>query len=172
MNKKNNRKGFTTVELIIVIAVIAILATVLIPTFSNLITKANDSAALQEANSLLKTWMANPDNAKTFTDETVLAIVVDGNVYLFEDNQLSEKALDPKVTNTNTAITLDCGVKFITGLTDNATDAEKAVGYEELTHTEIDALSVCEGTTAKVTFDGHDYTDNNDNDCNTCGRTK
>ena len=47
MNRKKN--GFTTVELVIVIAVIAILATVLIPTFSGLIGKANDSKALQEA---------------------------------------------------------------------------------------------------------------------------
>ena len=44
-----NRKGFTTVELVIVIAVIAILATVLIPTFSGLVGRANDSKALQEA---------------------------------------------------------------------------------------------------------------------------
>ncbi len=46
---QRNRKGFTTVELVIVIAVIAILATVLIPTFSGLVGKANDSKALQEA---------------------------------------------------------------------------------------------------------------------------
>ncbi len=44
---KLNKKGFTIVELVIVIAVIAILAAVLIPTFSNVIKKANDSAALQ-----------------------------------------------------------------------------------------------------------------------------
>ena len=49
MRKKVKRNGFTTVELVIVIAIIAILATVLIPTFSNLITKANDSKVLQEA---------------------------------------------------------------------------------------------------------------------------
>ena len=49
--KKNNksRKGFTIVELVIVIAVIAILAGVLIPTFSGVVTKANESKALQEA---------------------------------------------------------------------------------------------------------------------------
>lgn len=39
--KKHNQKGFTIVELVIVIAVIAILAAVLIPTFSNLVKKAN-----------------------------------------------------------------------------------------------------------------------------------
>ena len=47
--KKTNKKGFTLVELVIVIAVIAILAAVLIPVFANLIEKANVSAALQNA---------------------------------------------------------------------------------------------------------------------------
>ena len=42
-----NSKGFTIVELVIVIAVIAILSAVLIPTFSNLIKKANVSADTQ-----------------------------------------------------------------------------------------------------------------------------
>ena len=45
--KKNNKKGFTIVELVIVIAVIAILAAVLIPTFSNVIKKAHISADTQ-----------------------------------------------------------------------------------------------------------------------------
>ena len=47
--KKTNKKGFTIVELVIVIAVIAILSAILIPTFSNLVTKANKTAALAEA---------------------------------------------------------------------------------------------------------------------------
>ena len=47
--KKLNKKGFTIVELVIVIAVIAILAAVLIPTFSGVVDKANESKALQEA---------------------------------------------------------------------------------------------------------------------------
>ena len=45
--KHTNKKGFTIVELVIVIAVIAILAAVLIPTFSNLIKKANQSSDIQ-----------------------------------------------------------------------------------------------------------------------------
>ena len=48
---KLNKKGFTIVELVIVIAVIAILAAVLIPTFSNVIGKAHASSTLQAAKS-------------------------------------------------------------------------------------------------------------------------
>ena len=45
--KKMNKKGFTIVELVIVIAVIAILAAVMIPTFGGIIGKARASAAEQ-----------------------------------------------------------------------------------------------------------------------------
>ncbi len=45
--KTQTKKGFTIVELVIVIAIIAILAAVLIPTFSNLIRRANESADIQ-----------------------------------------------------------------------------------------------------------------------------
>lgn len=45
-NMKN--KGFTIVELVIVIAIVAVLAAVLIPSFASLIQKANDSAYLQD----------------------------------------------------------------------------------------------------------------------------
>lgn len=43
-----NKKGFTLVELVIVIAVIAILAGVLIGTFATVISRANQSKAMQE----------------------------------------------------------------------------------------------------------------------------
>ena len=54
--KHTNKKGFTIVELVIVIAVIAILAAVLIPTFSNLIKKANisnDTVLAKELNTAI-----------------------------------------------------------------------------------------------------------------------
>jgi len=53
---KNNKRAFTIVELVIVIAVIGILAAVLIPTFSSLIEKANmnsDETAVRNMNSYL-----------------------------------------------------------------------------------------------------------------------
>ena len=53
MNKKTKR-GFTIVELVIVIAVIAILAAVLIPTFASVIKKANLSADQQAVTTMNK----------------------------------------------------------------------------------------------------------------------
>ena len=47
--KNTKKRGFTIVELVIVIAVIAILASVLIPTFANVVANAKESAALQNA---------------------------------------------------------------------------------------------------------------------------
>lgn len=62
--KKNNRKGFTIVELVIVIAVIAILAGVLIPTFSGIVNKAKLNAALQEAKTIMTNYTASIDYTK------------------------------------------------------------------------------------------------------------
>ena len=69
MKKLNNKKGFTIVELVIVIAVIGILAGVLIPTFSNIISKATDSGALQEATSAMKSTLSMSDNGR-IADQT------------------------------------------------------------------------------------------------------
>ena len=50
--KKRNVKAFTVVELVIVIAVVAVLAAVMIPTFGALVEKANISADEAEITSL------------------------------------------------------------------------------------------------------------------------
>ena len=57
--KNQNKKGFTIVELVIVIAVIAILAAVLIPTFVGLVDKANRSADQQAVNQMNKALAMN-----------------------------------------------------------------------------------------------------------------
>ena len=54
--RNTNKKGFTIVELVVVVAVIAILAAVLIPTFSGVIAKANlsaDQKAVRDMNTVL-----------------------------------------------------------------------------------------------------------------------
>lgn len=86
--KKNNRKGFTIVELVIVIAVIAILAAVLIPTFSNMVSKANDSAALQEARNTYTDYIA--ENASAMDEDSKVAILVDDQYFLFEGGKVND----------------------------------------------------------------------------------
>ena len=60
--KKLNKKGFTIVELVIVISVIAILSAVMVPTFTSIVNKAKKSAAEQEADTAL-TAVLTEENA-------------------------------------------------------------------------------------------------------------
>ena len=63
--RNTNKKGFTIVELVIVVAVIAILAAVLIPTFSGIIRKANESKDTQLIKNLNTALAADVDGDKT-----------------------------------------------------------------------------------------------------------
>ena len=73
--KKSNKKGFTLVELVIVIAVIAILAAVLIPTFSSIVKNAHESAALQAArNAYTEIKLAVNADLDNLTDEATVTI--------------------------------------------------------------------------------------------------
>ena len=85
---KNCKKGFTIVELIIVIAVIAILAAVLIPTFSNLIKRANvanDTALVRNLNTALAA-----DGAKQH--ETMREALAAANAFGYDVSKINAKA--------------------------------------------------------------------------------
>ena len=60
---KKNKKGFTIVELVIVIAVIGILAAVLIPTFTGVIANAKKSGAQEEARNAIVANMADNEGS-------------------------------------------------------------------------------------------------------------
>ncbi|MBO4356346.1 MAG: prepilin-type N-terminal cleavage/methylation domain-containing protein, partial [Clostridia bacterium] len=97
-----NKKGFTIVELVIVIAVIAILAAVLIPTFSGVIQRANASAALQEATSTMKATLAMSQTG-VISDNTIFAIGTDKGItyeYRFINNAIEEIATENITTLT------------------------------------------------------------------------
>ena len=74
--RKTKKRGFTVVELVIVIAVIAVLAAVLIPTFSSISRKANlssDKSAVREMNMALAADEAL--NGKPQDIETVMKVL-------------------------------------------------------------------------------------------------
>ena len=87
----NNKKGFTIVELVIVIAVIVILAAVLIPTFSGIIRKANISADTQLVKNMNTALAADETvNGKPEDFNDVIAIVRDAGYILSAFNPTTE----------------------------------------------------------------------------------
>ncbi|HIU83417.1 MAG TPA: prepilin-type N-terminal cleavage/methylation domain-containing protein [Candidatus Faecicola pullistercoris] len=52
LKKKLNKKGFSLIELIIVIAIMAILAAIIVPTVINKVQEANESAAQTEVSNI------------------------------------------------------------------------------------------------------------------------
>ena len=84
--KKNNRKGFTIVELVIVIAVIAILATVLVPTFGNVIADAKNTALVQQIKNEHTNYTMKYATADGYTEN--IAIKIGDKYYEFEDGTI------------------------------------------------------------------------------------
>ena len=97
-----SKKGFTIVELVIVIAVIAILAAVLIPTFSNVIEKSHQSACLQAAKSKFEEVYALDYSDGTVDGGTGTDVDDDVKEYLDENKLEAEKDADGKVTKVTT----------------------------------------------------------------------
>ena len=87
--KKLNKKGFTIVELVIVIAIIAVLAAVMIPTFSGVLGDAKDSAATSGAQNAYTQHVFNCTQAET-DPEALLAYNSDGRWVKIVDGQHGE----------------------------------------------------------------------------------
>lgn len=74
---KNNKKGFTLIELMIVVAIIGILAAIAIPKFADLINKSKEGAtkgALSSVRSAIQVYYG--DNEGWFPADTLASIVV------------------------------------------------------------------------------------------------
>lgn len=59
MKRRNQKHAFTVVELVIIIAVVAILAAVIIPTYVHLVKKANESNAQLEAKNIISEMLTD-----------------------------------------------------------------------------------------------------------------
>ena len=92
---KKTNKGFTLVELIIVIAVIGVLAAILIPVFSNVIEKANAKSAFSDAKNALEIYIAEKstgDGAEVVKDNSIFVVEKAGKKWYFtyKDNGLTQ----------------------------------------------------------------------------------
>ena len=118
-----NRKGFTIVELVIVIAVIAILAAVLIPTFSGVVNKANESSRTQEMTNALKVVLAGNAETGALAANTVF-VTKDGYYAVYNGNKLGS-ILPISVTSGNQlAVTVSEGTTKTASMTAENGDAD------------------------------------------------
>ncbi len=98
---RSKRKAFTITELVIVIAVIAILAAVLIPTFSNVVESANKSAAMSNCRMAVAEYISmvtlddDPDN----NDVSGMVFSNDGYYFVYMDQKLAELGQAGKSNN-------------------------------------------------------------------------
>lgn len=113
LNKKKN--AFTITELVIVIAVIAILAAVLIPTFSNVVASAKQSAAMQVCHNAMTDYISQSitDDDPNNDNLTGMVFVSDGYAFVYINNQL--QTLGTLSGNANVAV-LKSGEVNIGGL--------------------------------------------------------
>lgn len=97
MKNRKAKKGFTIIELVIVIAVIGILAGVLIPTFSNVIANANKTAAMEEAKNAYTAYLA--DNAANITMNGSTFVIKSKDFYFQVTNgQFAAEAIEAPTT--------------------------------------------------------------------------
>ena len=136
--KNSNKKGFTLVELVIVIAVVAILAAVLIPTFASLVKRANlsaDQQAERQINTLLATEFATdkPETLKEVVDMldangyNVDALVPLSKGYKFAWDKENNKIILLADSEVGSYETLDQGLQYINVKVSNAEDFKKAL---------------------------------------------
>ncbi len=127
--KNQNKRGFTLVELVIVIAVIAILAGVMIATFASVVNDAKESAALQEAQ--------QAELAQKIDDVTKK--LENPNWLTWEDfeNELAEQLAD---INTNTPELTEATVKAVVEAALNEYAAKNANKETGITEEQINAI--------------------------------
>ena len=131
-----SKRGFTIVELVIVIAVIAILAAVLIPTFSGIINKANLSKASSQA--------LNAYKALTYGSDT--GAIRDGFVFISGDYafaNVEQNIHQLELVGTNTVSNSEDDIFFIFMLGDITYEGSKTgAGAYELKNGDYDVYKL------------------------------
>lgn len=129
--KKQTKKGFTLVELVIVIAVIAILSAILIPTFGNVISEAKENAAQEDARTAYQQILIDHSSDDVVMDKKntayiLVGVTVEGSkiktatVYSFKNGTLKKE----------TALTNDLKVDVVSAELTKETKFEANKAYK------------------------------------------
>lgn len=105
--KKNNKKGFTLVELVIVVAVMAILVAVAIPTIGAVTSKAKASVYDSNAKtieSMLKLEEANADDGSATSTPDYKKALEDANLGIKNDTFYVDPGTNNVLTSTENKI--------------------------------------------------------------------
>ena len=162
--KLTNKKGFTIVELVIVIAVIAILAAVLIPTFSGVVAKANASAAQQLAMNAVKAGLMMTNTATLPADTTVWVASNKKDIdyaYTYTGNELKESKLKEgnnyvtaNIVTSNTILISDKSITGDTPVVDDLLATFLNAGFGTNTaKAEFTVTAPTDNTPGKITWD-------------------
>ena len=92
MQKGHNQKGFTLVELMVVVVIIGVLVAIAVPVYSNVTTKAEKSAVeanLRTIDSAIMTYYATVDSPKDLKTVGIGELVAEN--LLADDPSVTEK---------------------------------------------------------------------------------
>ena len=97
IRKKNaHNAGFTLLELVIVLAVIAILSAILIPTFTDVISRAKETAARQNCRSVAQQYMLYRLEEGDSSDLGGYLFISGGYAFVLENGELQETEVTEK----------------------------------------------------------------------------
>ncbi len=126
---RKNKKGFSLVELIIVIAIMVALIAVMAPAFVKYVQKSRDAAlatAAEDLEKTVQTFFGDPDCDYSIPSDGRILVIVDGGKLSVTAND----AMDATGTYNETA-----DVKLIDAIKDTAgCDEEKNMGKTDFTY--------------------------------------
>ncbi len=133
MNKKLNNKGFSLVELIIVIAIMAILVGVLAPQFIKYVEQSRRSTDIQTATEIREGVLADiADGVLTGTTDTTITVVSGTPSSISEDPKAVGSGLKGKSFKaTYNAAKGTCTVTIDTSTISDLTSAAGASDYKK-----------------------------------------
>lgn len=100
MKKMMNKKGFTLMEMLIVVAIIAVLVAIAIPVFNGALTKSKEAADVANIRAAYAEWQSTmlTENVDAPADGTAFLTSADGTTYTlnFGDKLTYTQAADKK----------------------------------------------------------------------------